>query len=123
MGWHHCAGVWASVELRLCDWPPILCDVLLVHEPSTWPARPSRKLERKQGLQERGLLVAQELGRKGCKLTPSSIRCADDNSNSRASRLHRSEGQWTLQRRHVQVLSTKSAQPFGFFHFLSERIM
>merc|ERR1712151_1276541 len=115
MGWHHCAGVWASVELRLRDWPPIICDVLLVHEPGTWPARPSRKLEGKQGLQKRGLLVAKELGREGCKLAPSSVGCRDDSSNSRASRLHRSEGQWTVQRRYLQVLSTTPAWAFGFF--------
>merc|ERR1712039_999007 len=89
--------------------------IVLVHEPGTWSARSLCKLEGEQGLQERSIPVTKEFRRESCSPTPSSSGCGDDNSISRASRLHRSESERTFQRRHLQVLSIKLILRFGSF--------
>merc|ERR1719498_1832583 len=72
----------------LCHWPPIFCDVLLLHQPGSWPAGSLEELEGEQRLQERGLPPPQGVGREGCTPSPSSPRCFTDNSHEGAGRLH-----------------------------------
>merc|ERR1712238_301 len=58
-----------------------------------------------QGLQERCVLVAQELGREGCQLAPASFGCAADQADDGAGRLHRCQGRGPVQAGDLPLLS------------------
>merc|ERR1712110_355186 len=60
--WHYHARIWPLVQPRLCHRASILCYVLLVHQPGPWPVGSLEKLEGRQRLQERCVLVAERVG-------------------------------------------------------------
>merc|ERR1711979_153686 len=55
-------GIIMLASGRLCNRASILCYVLLVHQPGPWPVGSLEKLEGRQRLQERGVLVAERVG-------------------------------------------------------------
>merc|ERR1711896_83686 len=98
------ARVWAAPEPWLRHWPPVLRDVMLVHEPDPCAARPPEELERDEGLQERCLPSPEGVGRKG--RAPAHLdagRRAHD-AEQGAGGLHRREDGGSLQARHLPLL-------------------
>merc|ERR1711862_971349 len=93
---HH-SRVWSPSQFGLRHWPPLLCDVLLVHEPGAWPARLAEELEGKQRLQEPCLPLAQGLGRKGRQAAPTCTWRTTHSAQQGAGRLHRCEGGGSIQ--------------------------
>merc|ERR1711972_327827 len=103
--WHYHARIWPPVQPRLCHRASILCYVLLVHQPGPWPAGSLGKMEGRQRLQERGVLVTERGGCKGCTFAPTRTWRQSDHAFQRASRLHWCEGGGPFQRRYIPILS------------------
>merc|ERR1712098_372134 len=86
--WRYYLGCRPLVELGLCHGPPVLCDVLLLHEPGPRSARSHEELEGDQGIQERRLLAAKVSRREGREPAFAGLRCAVDQAYEGAGRLH-----------------------------------
>merc|ERR1712039_477943 len=102
--WHHCACVWAPVELGLRHWPSLVCDVVLLHEPGPGTAGHPEELEGEQGLQERRVPAAQGVGREGGQLALAGAGRAAHHAQQGTGGLHWREGGGPLQGRHLPLL-------------------
>merc|ERR1712039_236362 len=104
---------------RLCHRASILCYVLLVHQPGPWPVGSLEKLEGRQRLQERGVLVAERVGRKGCTFASTRTWRQSDHAFQRAGRLHWCEGGGPFQRRYIPILSGSCEGIYAHFLYSS----
>merc|ERR1712216_530480 len=120
--WCHHLGIRPLVQLGMRHWSPILCDVLLFYKPSLGTVGSLREHQEEQGLQERGLLAPQGVGREGCTLALGCSGCRDDNFDQGAGRLHWRKGRRSLQARHLQILSSSFCRVFFQFTMLSASI-
>merc|ERR1712217_858547 len=94
-----------GAELGLRHGPPLLRDVVLLHEPGPRAAGHLEELEGEQGLQERRVLAAEGVGREGCQLASAGFGCPAYEAQQGAGRLHRREGGGPLQGRYLPLLS------------------
>merc|ERR1712060_343327 len=100
----HCACVWAPSQLGLRHWPPVLRDVLLLHEPGAWAARSPQELEGDEGLQERCLPLAEGSRREGRRVALACFGRRAHGALAGAGRLYRCERGRSLQGRHLPLL-------------------
>merc|ERR1711933_612766 len=97
----------APVELGLRHGPPLFRDVLLLHEPGPWAAGHPEELEGEQGLQERGVPLAEGAGREGGQLAPPVLGCPAHEAQQGPGGLHWRESGGPLQGRHLPILSDR----------------
>merc|ERR1712032_446197 len=100
-------GIWPPLELGVCHWAPVLRHELLIYQSGPWTVGYLEELEGDQGLQERSVFASKALGRKGGQLASSGFGRTAHEAEQGAGRLHRRFGGWSLQGRHLPLLSSR----------------
>merc|ERR1712139_502103 len=86
-------------------WPPVLRDVLLLHEPGPRAAGPPEELEGDEGLQERRLPAAEGSRREGRSVAFARAWGRAHTAHQGTGRLHRRWSRGPHEGRHLSVLS------------------
>merc|ERR1719454_31454 len=85
-------------------WPPLVRDVLLIHQSGPCAARPTQELERDEGLQERRVPPAEGLGREGGAPAPARARRSTHSAIEGAGGLHWGPAGGPVQGRYLSLL-------------------